>query len=151
MKNTPPLMSDDEADTVWRQCVESLLGQRSPTINELKTQIHQLQQQVQQREAIERQTQTHPQGNPFASRISRQGWRQPTADEKQKEAEDQSQADNKLFPAVRQSESGKNKFTSSTALPTPKNDQFSPTNKRMDQSASNKNLYQTLVHLSDRN
>jgi hypothetical protein len=138
MKNTPPLMSDEEADRVWRQGVDSLLGQRSPTINELKTQIHQLQQQVQQREAIERQTQTHPQGYPFASRISRQGWRQPTADEKQKEAEDQSEADDKLFSAVHQSESGKNKFTSSTALPTPKNDQFFPTNKRMDQSASNK-------------
>jgi hypothetical protein len=138
MKNTPPLMSNDEADRVWRQGVDTLLGQRSPTINELKNQIHQLQQQVQQREAIERQTQTHPHGNTFASRISRQGFRQPTADEKQKEAEDQSEADDTLFSTVRQSDGRKNKFTSSTALPTPKNDQFSPTRDGMDQSASNK-------------
>jgi hypothetical protein len=116
--------------------VDNLLGQRSSTIDELKTQIHQLQQQVQQREEMERQTQTRPHGSPFASRISRQGLRQPIADEKQKQAEDQSETDNKLLSAMRQSESNKNKFTSSKAQPKPKNGQFSPTNNQMDQSAS---------------
>ncbi len=85
MKNQSPRMIDSDADRTWRQASSSMFGEPSPTNVELQMQIINLQYQLNQRDRKDKQD------TPFASRIFRQGRKTNTADEKEKQAANQSE------------------------------------------------------------
>ena len=98
MREEPPLMSEEQADQVWRQSNDAMFGRTSPTTLELEQHIRNLQQMLNERtqkalplpqhhdkdalnEAQDKhQTSTHN----LESRVFRQGKRTPNPDKNRK-------------------------------------------------------------------
>ena len=110
MKDTPPYMTDKEADQVWRQSNDALFGLQSPTNVELEQQIDNLQRLLQRRQSApdpiipedkrasqEMATWRQPIANAMTSRIFRQGMKSGISDKNETSSINQSNTHNEEF------------------------------------------------------
>jgi hypothetical protein len=116
MRNEPPFMSDEEADRVWRRGVETSMGSRQKTIDELQAQVDRLQQEIAQRQHIERATGPRQATPPLLERIFRQGSRTNTAEDLPRMPWDQPELRPQVFFNADQPEVGETFFKTSKVV-----------------------------------
>jgi hypothetical protein len=146
MKDAPPLMSENEADRVWRQGVDNLFSSGKETIKQLKQQVKKLQDQISQQQHIERampaqpnESRASPSEQQFTSRIFRQGRMANTADKNTKSTATQSNLEERAFLGSDQSRASNKMFYPSSAVPkTQKGHIFENKNVESQSSASEK-------------
>jgi hypothetical protein len=135
MKDAPPIMSENEADKVWRQGVDNLFTSGKNTIEKLKSQVEKLQNQIAQQQHIERAMSAQPiesrtanaSEQQLTSRIFRQGRKTYTADKNTDLTKTQSKLAKQALFGMNQSHGSIKNFCSSSAVPKTKK---SPANRQ---------------------